>query len=87
MSSTTIAGLGGVSGASNDEKSVCDSGCPLIHSATVIMISVRTVSGTPWPMIKLSKRDNNEQLRTILLEGVETFVGSLGETRERITRR
>ena len=52
----------------------------LIHSATVIMISVRIISGTPEPIINFNKRDNKEQFRTILREGVETFVGSDGDT-------
>ena len=58
-----------------------------MHSATVIIISVSIFPGTPLPMIKLSKSDKREQLRTVFREGNETFVGRDGETRERIIRK
>ena len=87
MRSTTIAGLGGFKGASRIWKSFWESGNPRIHSATAIIISVRIISGTPEPIINFNNRDNKEQFRTIFREGVETLVGSEGDTKARIIRK
>jgi len=37
------------------------------------MTSVKIISGTPDPIINFSNKESNEQFRTVLRDGIETF--------------